>query len=172
VGQYLQDKYGAIVGPFIVDKGFAIDTRRDMSVMNFIDWFVRGQGGVQRGSLAEGSWAITTDSAKRDGRLATPNIHAYILSVAVTRDLESGASRSFNLKPSTAKYMSLSNGTDSFVQLVSLNKPLGHGYVKLRDNNPHSTLEIDPKYLENDQDFEDLVQGTRFSAERNISQSD
>jgi len=131
-------------------------------VGNFIDWFVRGQGGVQRGSLAEGTWAITTDSAKRDGRLDTPNIHTYILSIASAKESESETSRAFNLKPSTTKYMSLSDGEDSFVQLVTLNKPSGYGYVKLRDNNPHSTLEIDPKYLENDQDFEDLVQGDLF----------
>jgi len=148
-----------IIGPFIVDKGNAIVYDRDISLGNVIDWFVRGQGGILKGTLAEGTWAITTDSAKRDGRLETPNIHAYILSMAVTRELESGASRSFNLKPSIAKYMGLSKGQDSFVQLVTLNKPLGYGYLKLRDNNPYSTLLIDPKYLENEKDFEALVEG-------------
>jgi hypothetical protein len=159
VGRYLQDKYGAIIGPFIVDKGNAIVYDRDISVGNVIDWLIRGQGGVLKGSLAEGTWAITTDSAKRDGRTETPNIHTYILSVAFTKELESGAARSFNLKPRLARHMSTSKGQDSFMQLVTLNKPLGFGYLRLRDNDPYSPLIIDPKYLENDKDFEALVEG-------------
>lgn len=122
VGQYLQDKYGAIVGPFIVDKGTAIRYDRDISVGNIVDWFVDGDGnsgGAFKSSLAEGTWAITTDSARNDGRTEAPNIHAYILSMAVSRELESGASKSFNIKPHVAGFMSQTKGKDSFLQVSS-----------------------------------------------------
>jgi choline dehydrogenase-like flavoprotein len=165
VGQYLQDKYGAIIGPFVVDKGAAIRYDRDISVADIVDWFLTGRGGAFKSSLAEGTWAITTPSAKQQKRTQAPNIHAYILSMAVSRELESGASKSFNIKPKIAQYMSMTKGKDSFLQLVTLNKPLGYGHVKLRDNNPYSPLLIDPRYLEDERDFEGLVEGLKFAVQ-------
>ncbi|XP_035706083.1 choline dehydrogenase, mitochondrial-like [Folsomia candida] len=168
VGQYLQDKYGCIIGPFIVDKGAAIRYDRDISVGNIIDWWAGGRsndGGAFRSSLAEGTWAITTKSAVESGRTTAPNIHAYILSMAVSKELESGASKSFNIKPEVARFMSMTKGKDSFLQLVTLNKPLGYGNILLRDANPYSPLLIDPRYLEDPRDFEGLVEGIKFAVE-------
>jgi len=48
---------------------------------------------------------------------------------------------------------------DGFFQLVTMSRPVGTGTVKLRDANPHSLLEIDPKYLENPHDLKTLVEG-------------
>jgi len=158
VGERVQDKYGAMIGPFIVNRGNALLYDRDISMGDFFNWLIHGKG-VFKSSLAEGTWAMTTNSAKRDGRTEAPNIHTYILSVAVSKELESGATKSFNVKPAVAKFLSRTKGKDSFMQLVTLNKPVGHGWIKLRDADPYSPLLIDPKYLENPKDFEDLVQG-------------
>lgn len=162
VGQYLQDKYGVLVGPFTVSPGKAIVIERDLTVANLINWVASGKGPV-RSSLSEGTWAILTDSAKRTGRTRTPDIHSYILSVGMPDEIKELIARAFNFKPEVIRHFSKSAKQDSFFQLVTLNSPIGHGRVLLSDTNPLTQPIIDPKYLQNDYDTMSLLEGVKMS---------
>jgi len=167
VGQYLQDKYGALIGPFLVDKGHSLVYDRDLTLIDFLNWVNFGTGKF-KSTLSEGTWAIYTNKSSKDDnedesvRSKTPDVHTYVLSVSFTEDVKEAAS-SFNIRPEVASFFTLANKTDSFYQLVTVNRQKGHGYVKLKSGDPHDELEIDPKYLEDTRDFETLVEGIQFA---------
>lgn len=162
VGQYLQDKYGALIGPFLVDKGQAIVVERDLTVPTLLNWVSAGQGHV-RSSLSEGTWAIVTEPAKRTGRTSKPDVHTYILSIAMPQQISSIVLRAFNFKPEIFQHFSKASNVDSFFQLVTLNAPVGKGQLLLRDANPFTPPIIDPKYLEDDNDTMSLLEGVKMS---------
>lgn len=43
MGQYLQDKYGALIGPFLIKEGTGIRMERDLSVSNMMKWAATGR---------------------------------------------------------------------------------------------------------------------------------
>jgi choline dehydrogenase-like flavoprotein len=167
VGQYLQDKYGALIGPFLVSEGKGLVYDRDYTLIDFLQWIKFGTGKL-KSSLSEGTWAIYSDPARArttkrqietNERSSTPDIHSYILSLSITKEVAEGASKSFNFNPEVRKFFSSADKADSFYQLVTINRQNGHGYVKLTSSDPYAELEIDPKYLEDESDFETLVEG-------------
>lgn len=135
---------------------------RDLTVPTLINWMASGKGPI-RSSLSEGTWAITTDSARKTGRIQKPDIHSYILSVGMPSELKSVIVRAFNFKPEIIDHFSRAGKQDSFFQLVTLNAPIGAGKVTLRDTNPYSPPIIDPKYLQNDLDTMSLLEGVKMA---------
>ncbi|CAL8109171.1 unnamed protein product [Orchesella dallaii] len=164
VGQYLQDKYGAYVGPFLLKEGQSMVIERDLTIPTLLQWFSTGKGLI-RSSLSEGTWAILTDSAKRSGRTRKPDIHSYILTTTMPEEISQIITRAFNFKPEILRFYSKAAKLDSFFQLVTLNSPVGHGRLTLRDSNPLSYPVIDPKYLENEEDARSLLEGVKFAVE-------
>lgn len=162
VGQYLQDKYGVLVGPFLVNRGTAMVLERDLTLPTMLNWVTSGKGPV-RSSLSEGTWAVLTDVAKRTGRTRTPDIHSYILSVAMPKELSQVIIRAFNFKPEVVAHFGKASKLDSFFQLVTLNSPVGKGTITLRDSNPLSPPVLDPAYLEDDNDTMSLLEGVKMA---------
>lgn len=162
VGQYLQDKYGVLLGPFTVSQGKAVVIERDLTVPSLINWIASGKGPI-RSSLSEGTWSILTNSARKIGRIRKPDIHTYILSVSIPEELKEVIVRAFNFKPDVINHFSKASKQDSFFQLVTLNSPIGAGKVTLQNTNPMTPPIIDPRYLENDYDTMSLLEGVKMA---------
>ncbi|ODN00972.1 Glucose dehydrogenase [FAD, quinone] [Orchesella cincta] len=162
VGQYMQDKYGAIIGPFLIKEGTGILLDRDLSISNMVQWATTGRG-IVKSSLSEATWAIITNTARKAGRSTKPDIHTYILSVTMPKQLSRIIQRAFNFRPEILDFFAKGAVTDSFIQLVTLNSAVGRGYVKLRDKNPFSYPEINPQFLENEEDSQALLEGVKFA---------
>ncbi|CAL8109168.1 unnamed protein product [Orchesella dallaii] len=162
VGKYMQDKYGAIIGPFLIKEGTGILMDRDLSISNMAMWAATGRGQVTS-SLSEATWAIITDTARKAGRSTKPDIHTYILSVTMPKQISRIIRRAFNFRPEVLDFFAKGAVTDSFIQLVTLNSAVGRGYVKIKDKNPFSYPEINPQYLENEEDSKALLEGVKFA---------
>jgi len=158
VGQQLQDKYGVLLGPFIIDTGNSFNRDRDVTIPNIKRWLFHGKGPFA-GGRTEVAYSITTSVARRESRADAPDIHTYCVSFSADSRLKLDFSKSFNFNPKSLEYMESSKGHDSFYQLVSLGRSFGHGFVKLKDKNPYSPLIIDPKYLQDDRDVQAVVEG-------------
>jgi len=158
VGQRLQDKYGALIGPFIVPRGYSFNQDRDINITSIWQWLTTGKG-LLSSARTEGTFAILSDSAKMRGDSFAPDIHTYLLSQTPVKP-ESSFGANFNFNEASLDYMrkSLEYG-DGFFQLVTLNRAVGTGFLQLQDANPRSPLVIDPKYLEHKQDVRTLVEG-------------
>lgn len=162
VGQRLQDKYGALVGPFVVPRGYSFSQFRDVNLTSFFNWLATGKGLLSSGRT-EATYSIVTDSAKASGNTLAPDIHTYMLSqTPIKPELLFGDSFNFNQKSLNFMEKSTKYG-DGFFQLVTMSRPMGFGTVKLQDRNPWSPLIIDPKYLENPRDMKVLVDGIKFA---------
>ncbi|CAL8077369.1 unnamed protein product [Orchesella dallaii] len=162
VGQHLQDKYGVFLGPFLVEKYQALVLERDLRLIDMVQWYRSGSGPF-RTALGDGTYAIITEKAKRNNRTTKPDIHTYILSTTLTNELRRMLVEAYNYKPEIFEYFSKAAYTDSFIQLVTLNNPIGDGTLKLKDKNPFSHPVIDPRYLQNQDDVDTLVEGAKFA---------
>lgn len=92
-----------------------------------------------------------------------PDVHTYVISSSTDDRTELDYGKSFNFKKSSLQYFGRARGQDSFLQLVTLSRPKGYGFVKLRNKDPRSPLIIDPKYLQNKLDVKILVEGMTFA---------
>jgi hypothetical protein len=63
VGQYLQDKYGALIGPFLVSEGKCLVYDRDYTLVDFLQWIKFGTGKL-KSSLSKGTWPIYSERAR------------------------------------------------------------------------------------------------------------
>ncbi|OXA57371.1 Choline dehydrogenase, mitochondrial [Folsomia candida] len=165
VGQNLQDKYGALMGPFIVKDGYSFIRERDITVQVILRWLFTGTGPMAA-ARTEATHSFLTnfsralgDTVERDGL----DVHTYVISSSTDGRTELDYGKSFNFKQSSLDYFGSARGKDSFLQLVTLARPKGVGYVKLRDRNPRSPMLIDPKYLQNKEDVKILVEGMKFA---------
>ncbi|ODM96357.1 Glucose dehydrogenase [FAD, quinone] [Orchesella cincta] len=162
VGQKLKDKYGALVGPFLVSEGQSTVLDRDWILPDLFRWISTGTGPV-RTSLSEGTWAIVTEEARKRGKVTKPDIHAYVLSISFPEEARYVLQNTFNFKPETYDFLSRASNMDSFFQLVTLNAPDGYGKLRLRDADPLSDPVLDPQYLEHEGDSRALLEGVKFA---------
>lgn len=88
-------------------------------------------------------------------------MHTYILSVTMPRQISKIVQRAFNFRPDILDFFALGaeGNHDSFIQLVTLNSAVGRGYLKLKDTNPFTYPEINPRYLESEEDSSALLEG-------------
>jgi len=159
VGQHLQDQYGALVGPFLVPRGYSFEQYRDVNLTSTLNWWMTGKGLMSSGRT-EGTYGILTSAARDD---FAPDIHTYFLSQTPTKPKRPFGEQ-FNLNDAWLEYAEKSvKYGDAFFQLVTLNRAVGMGTVKLQNKDPTSSLLIDPKYLEHPHDVRTLVEGVKFS---------
>lgn len=158
----MQDKYGALIGPFLVKPGYSFNELRDINLTSISDWVKNGKGLLGSGRL-EVSYGILSESAKTSQKPVSPDIHSYLISqTPVNPKFLFGDV--FNFNPKVLEYLEKSTHYgDGFFQLVTLNRAVGIGTVELKDKNPHSPLLIDPKYLQNPNDVNILVEGINFA---------
>lgn len=162
VGQRLQDKYGAFVGPFVVKRGYSFHQFRDINITSFLNWVATGKGLISSGRT-ESTFAILSDLAKASKDTFAPDIHSYMLSYTSVPS-DKLFKESFNFKEEVVDYMVKSaEYGDTFFQFVALSRPSGTGTLKLTSKNPHNPLEIDPKYLHDPHDVKVLVEGIKFA---------
>jgi len=137
VGQRLQDKYGALIGPFIFPRGYSFNQERDINITSIWQWLTTGKGLLSSGR-GEAIYAILSDSAKMRGETFAPDIQTYLLSQTPVKP-ESPFGENFNFNEASLDYMrkSVEYG-DGFFQLVTLNRAVGTGFLQLQDANPQS----------------------------------
>jgi len=159
VGERLQDKYGTLVGPFVMNKPLSFNRERDLTFSALLDWVFNGSGPIA-GGRTESTHAIKTSVALREPRFVdAPDIHTYVVAASADTRTKMDYGNAFNFDEPSLDYIASSLGVDSFFQLVTLTRPFGYGTVRLRDSNPRSPLLIDPQYLQHPKDTETLVEG-------------
>lgn len=158
VGEMLQDKYGALIGPFFVDEGKSFLMPRDMTPTTGIEWLAFGTGPYASTRL-EGTYTFRSSLAKREGH-KHPDIFTYILAHTTDDGFERDMGGAINTKPEILRtYYKMWQGQDNFFQLVTLPKPSTVGTLRLKDSDPYSYPLLDPKYLQTQRDVDLLVEG-------------
>ena len=122
-----------------------------------------GTGPVQS-CRTEATFTLSSSYAKADGSQWLPDMHSYFLAVSMDQRHEQDFAQSFNFKPNILRnYFGAVKGQDSFLQLVTLNRPLGTGTLRLRSKDPFAPPLLDPKYLEHPRDAAVLLEGMHNS---------
>lgn len=158
MGENLQDKYGALVGPFFVDEGKSFLMPRDLTGPLLAQYYMSGTGPFTSTRL-EGTYTFRSTKAKREG-LKYPDIFTYILAHTTDDGFERDMGGAINTKKDILRsYYKMWQGQDNFFQLVTLPKPSALGTLRLKDSDPNSLPLLDPKYLQNQRDVDLLVEG-------------
>lgn len=162
VGENLQDKYGALIGPFFVDEGNSFLMPRDLNTMALAEWFTMGKGPFASTRL-EGTYTLRSTLAKKEGE-KHPDIFTYILAHTTDDGFERDMGGAINTKKEILRsYYKMWQGQDNFFQLVTLPKPAALGTLRLQDADPYSKPLLDPKYLQDQRDVDVLVEGIKFA---------
>lgn len=151
------------MGPFILKKGYSFVSDRDITMQSIMRWAFTGTGPLGA-ARTDATHSIITNFSKSLGesvKIDGPDIHTYVISSSSDSRTELDYGKSFNFKPSSLQYFGKARGKDSFLQLVTLSRPKGFGTLKLRNTDPYSSLIIDPKYLQNKNDMESLIEGSQ-----------
>merc|ERR1712106_438881 len=72
------------------------------------------------------------------------------------------ASYNMNLMDKSFDYMIPHYYKDGAMIIATLNRPRSRGYIKLRDNNPFSHPEINPRYFSDDHDLKAFMGGMKL----------
>jgi len=132
-----------------------------------MDWTFFGNGPLAS-SRVEASYDLISNYSRRkaaqEGNPAPtkPDIHTIVVASSADDQISASSSefgRAFNLNQKSIEYFTKTLGEDSYYQMVTLASPKQRGFVKLRDSNPWTSLEINPKYFENDDDMEVIKEG-------------
>ncbi|CAL8073808.1 unnamed protein product [Orchesella dallaii] len=162
VGENLQDKYGAFVGPFFVDEGKSFLMERELTMSAMVEFGVFGTSPYASTRL-EGTYTFRSSKAKTEG-YKYPDIFTYIMVHSTDSEYERDMEVAANTKKEILRgYYKMWAGNDSFFQLVTLPKPYSKGFLKLRDADPKSPPILDPKYLSHQRDVDLLVEGIKFA---------
>jgi len=162
VGNSLQDKYGALVGPFFVDEGKSFLMPRDLTVSRLAEYLALGTGPYASTRL-EGTYTFRSSLAKREGN-KHPDIFTYILAHTTDDGFERDMGGAMNTRTDILRtYYKMWQGHDNFFQLVTLPKPAAVGTLRLKDANPYSHPILDPKYLQDQRDVDILTEGIKFA---------
>jgi choline dehydrogenase-like flavoprotein len=155
----MQDKYGALVGPFLSAPGSSFLRERDYTIPAITQWVLKGTGLVQS-CKSEATFTLSSSLAKKDGSDWLPDMHSYFLAYSQDQRHELDFEQSFNFKPEILRnYFGAAKGRDSFLQLVTLNRPAGTGTLRLKNRDPFTQPLLDPKYLQHPRDIAVLVEG-------------
>jgi choline dehydrogenase-like flavoprotein len=158
----MQDKYGALVGPFTSAKGTSFLRERDINTKTTAEWLLYGTGPYQS-CRTEATFTVSSSYAKKDGSAWLPDMHSYFLAYSVDERYEQNFRQSFNFKPEILQnYFGSVKGQDSFLQLVTVNRPTGTGTLRLKNKDPFVKPLLDPKYLQHPRDIAVLVEGTKI----------
>lgn len=160
VGEYLQDKYGAMIGPFQVARHKSLIVGRDLTAAGLLEWLKRGTGPLKT-ALSQATHAHISKSARLDNRISAPDVHTYILTIPLNKELEKRVQETFNWKEETLQFFAEGAKSDSFIQMVCLERPLGRGVVRLRNRSPLSNPSINPKYFQDERDCRAIVEGEK-----------
>lgn len=161
VGKNLQDHLSTYLGPFEIEDPSVSTANldRDMSPSSFVE-FGRHGSGVLTTTGVQASGIFSSSFAKGRGEGEWPDLQLFLLGTSVHRGFADALSHAFHLKrPEFNKYYSSSVGKTSFTQIVSLGRPKSRGEILLAKNDPYAPPIIDPKYLENEEDFQVLLEG-------------
>ncbi|OXA39099.1 Glucose dehydrogenase [FAD, quinone] [Folsomia candida] len=164
VGEYLQDKYGAMIGPFQVARHKSLIVGRDLTAAGLLEWLKRGTGPLKT-ALSQATHAHISKSARLDNRISAPDVHTYILTIPLNKELEKRVQETFNWKEETLQFFAEGAKSDSFIQMVCLERPLGRGVVRLRNRSPLSNPSINPKYFQDERDCRAIVEGLQFAVD-------
>jgi choline dehydrogenase-like flavoprotein len=127
------------------------------------EYLVHGTGILTTtGTQAMGFY--TTKYAKQANESDWPDIQTIMIGVSVGENFASDISRGFGLKHGLlTRYYRHAVGRDSFMQIVSLARPLARGYIKLKSNDPMVPPVINPNYFEDQRDVDVLVDGIKIA---------
>ncbi len=104
--------------------------------------------------------------AKARGQPDWPDVQLILVGVSVGESFARDFARGFGVKKRVLeKYWAHADGKDSFMQIVSLGRPTARGDIKLQNVDPYSPTLIDPKYLDNQEDLDILVEGLKKAVE-------
>lgn len=105
-----------------------------------------------------------TKYAKQNNESDWPDIQTIMIGVSVGENFASDIARGFGLKHGLlTRYYKHAVGRDSFMQIVSLGRPLARGYIQLKSNDPTAPLIIQPNYFEDQRDVDVLVDGLKIA---------
>lgn len=149
-----------MIGPFVMNPESSITLRQIFRPVSAVKWLFLGNGELST-SLTEATYTIRSNISKAQNISTLPDIHTYVITSPVDAFLNDILFHgSFNFKKdSIKKYFVPASGEDSFIQLVTLAKPIGTGTIKLKDSNPASPVLIDPNYLQDERDLKVLIEG-------------
>ena len=161
VGQNLQDHISTYLGPFFVNEGASFLLDRDVRLQDLRNYFSAGTGPMtSSGVHAMGFFA--TDKAKSEGDGHWPDIQLIYSGLSAYKYFPRDFAHAFHVKQDIyEKYYAHAVGKDSFLIIVSLARPAQSGEIVLKSKNPTDEPLIDPRYLQNADDVQRLVQGVK-----------
>jgi choline dehydrogenase-like flavoprotein len=144
-----------------VDQPISFSIERDVTSINVANFFAQGRG-VLTTSGTQAMGFISSSHAKARGEGDWPDIQFILAGVAIGKNFATDFARGFGVKRKVLeKYWDHAVGTDSFLQIVSIGRPLARGDIKLQSIDPYAPALIDPKYLDNKHDLEVMVEGVK-----------
>ena len=159
MGQLLQDKYGALLGPFISAPKTSFLRDRDINADTVTEFASNGTGPLAC-SRTEATYSISSSISDK----GFPDIHTYFLAYSIDSHYKRVFSNAFNFKPEILNnYFGKVKGKDSFLQMVTINKPFGTGTLRLKNKDPFTKPLLDPRYLSHEKDVKILVEGKLYS---------
>ncbi len=158
MGKNLQDHIGSFVGPFIMNDTISYHPDRDLTLSQFLDFWLHGRGVLNTvGSDASGF--VSSSRAVAMGEKHWPDIQYITTGYAVSDSLLYGFQNAFNFKPNVLqKYYGKAKGKDSFHIIPILNRPVTRGEILLKSNDPNEHPLIDPKYFDDESDLKTFAE--------------
>lgn len=152
------------LGPFFVNNSaptLMVDS--DLRSHHFFtDFLTYGTGPFSSSGISALGFVASSNSDSEDH----PDIQLACYGMGVHSQFASHFARAFNLKTDVIEaYLSHAKRQTSFFQIVTNARPKAAGVVQLRSSDPHTPAQIDPKYLNNQEDMSVLIEGIKKGLE-------
>ncbi|CAG7728049.1 unnamed protein product, partial [Allacma fusca] len=165
VGQNLQDHICTYLGPFFTNPNTSQILDRDASIIDAAKFFIT-KNGMTTSTTAHAMAFLATPKAKLEGLGDWSDIQLIYSGFSIFKEYARDVAHGFHMDPvKLQKYYEHAVEKDSFTVLTSLARPVQRGEILLRSSDPYDTLHIDPKYLQNQEDIQVLIQGVKMVVE-------
>lgn len=156
VGKNLQDHFGTLVGPILIDKRASFIFERDVKYDSIIDFIANGTGPLTLPfPVANAFWSSTRAILAGDGEW--PDIQVGLAPHGVGIGVADGLARGSNIRVDVlSEWLSPVRNQDAFFLLVDYGRPKSRGRITLASNDYLDDPRIDPGYYE-DSKNEDII---------------
>ena len=152
VGQNLQDHQNVFLNTKI-NSSFAITDELKNSVWSKLEFLLFGKGPLTV-SGADGSAFLYTNESNRGKRSVELQI---VFFSSLVKD------NKFNFKQELVdEYMTYKNNTHGFTTILFSTRPRFRGELKLKSSDPFDYPSMNPRYLSDKEDMQELIRGARI----------
>lgn len=161
VGHNLQDHVGLGGMTFIVNKPVSFTQSRFQTASVGLDYVINERGPLSMPGV-EGVAFVNTKYADPSGKW--PDVQYHFLPSSLNSDGGTQIRRIVNMRDGVYNtvYKPLHN-VETYSILPLLLRPRSTGWVRLRNNNPHSKPLIEPNYFAHREDINVLVEGIKLA---------